>query len=110
MWSSGKGRSKTAADLGDLVCEAEQASVPGSATGPVASNEDAEAERVGGVEHFEMCVYLCFSGSNYYWTCFLECVRNYLTAVWLCWFFLILIAVQPSSNGSVRLLRASEAE
>lgn len=59
----------------------------GSSTGPVDCNEDAEAECVGGMKRFEMCMYLHFSGSNYYWAYFLECIKNYLAAVWLCWVF-----------------------
>lgn len=61
--------------------------MPGSTTAPVAYNKDAERDCGGGVVHFEMCTHLRFSGSNYYWTYFLECIKNYLAAVWLCWVF-----------------------
>ena len=73
--------------LGTCSSEAEQASVPGSAVGPADSSEDAEAEHAGGTEHSEMCTYLHCSGSNYDWMYFLECIKNCLAAVWLCWGF-----------------------
>lgn len=49
--------------------------------GPVAYNKEAEAECFGGMEHFEMCMYLYFSGSNYCWTFFLKFIKNYFAAV-----------------------------
>lgn len=85
--------------------------VPGSVRGPAARNEDAEAEFVGGMEHFELHTYLHVSGSNYYQTCFFqERAKNYLSALWLC-SFLTIIIVQTSSNGvSVSKERAVEAQ
>lgn len=74
--------------------------MPGSVTGPVACNEDAEAEFVSQARSILNCIRISTSLvliiTRHVFS--QECIKNYLAALRLC-YFLTVIIVQTSSNA-----------
>lgn len=74
--------------------------MPGSVTGPVACNEDAEAEFVSQARSILNCIRISTSLvliiTRHVFS--RECIKNYLAALRLC-YFLTVIIIQTSSNA-----------